>query len=548
METEESTSADQPKEPKTDVEDNAVLAKTEEAIVDAKATNTIEDEAKDCSEAGEAMEKEEDSKGLEPADDDVSDGKKRARDETNEANPDKSVELEEPAYKVEKIEQEPATAEDAVAAEDMTTKSSASAQQQQKQKEQQVAAVSAASAAAAAQLCASMGFHGLYSVLSTTITSSTPTSSAGMPGSSSGGSSSLGAAGNGLPTLEQVQQAAIKSVQECPPFVHLSKTDSAPQLKIVDDRRLTVKGGMRGYRMARATHGISAGNYYYEVLILDPPPVSEIVASLPPNARMGKTLQAQVQQALLEEQQGLPKTSSFGGHVRLGWSMRTGDLQAPVGYDKWSFAIRDIGGSKIHCSRREDNWGGEDFGPGDVVGCAICLHDPKKDPQPEPQGQQGDKQGDKQQPLNNHVRFFKNGQPMGQFVISKGKREGGIAFSVPSGVYYPAISLYMGASVKVNLGPHFIYQPRKLPAGLKLHPVSDLCKSPVSIEEALAKVQKEKAFRKPDMNQTFLDLVQAEAKILQDSYQNHRKKHVQEVRQEREKRGLNTSDLETEGG
>ena len=85
---------------------------------------------------------------------------------------------------------------------------------------------------------------------------------------------------------------------------------------------------------------------------------------------------------------------------------------------------------------------------------------------------------------------------MGQFVSSKGKREGGIAFSVPSGVYYPAISLYMGASVKVNLGPHFIYQPRKLPAGLKLHPVSDLCKSPVSIEEALAKVQKRKGFSK----------------------------------------------------
>lgn len=214
--------------------------------------------------------------------------------------------------------------------------------------------------------------------------------------------------------------------------------------------------------------------------------------------------------------------------MRLGWSMRTGDLQAPVGYDKWSFGFRDIGGSKIHCSKREDNWGGETFGPGDVVGCAISL--PPKDD------------------LNggvNHIRFFKNGMPMGQFVISKGKREGGAAFSpIPDGVYYPAISLYMAASVKMNPGPHFIYQPRKLPSGFKLQPFSDMCKPPISVEDAVSKVQKEKTFRKADMLQKFQELVQAEVQVLQDSYQNHRRKHIQEVFKEREKRNLSTTDLE----
>lgn len=367
------------------------------------------------------------------------------------------------------------------------------------------AAVSAASAAAAAQLSASMGWNGLYSLLSASAITSSST----------------------LPVLEQVQQAALKSVQECPPFVHLSKADSAPQLKIVDDRRLAVKGGLRGYRMTRATHGVSSGNYYYEVLILEPPAVSEIVAALPPNIRMGKKLEDQMQQALLEEKEGKPKASVFGGHVRLGWSMRTGDLQAPVGYDKWSYAVRDIGGSKIHCSKREDNWGGESFGPGDVVGCAISL--PPKD-----SGEKG----------NNHIRFFKNGHPMGEFVISKGKREGGAAFNIPDGIYYPAISLYMGAQVKVNPGPHFIYAPRKLPAGLKFQPVSDLCKPPMSVEEAITKVQKEKVFRKPDMSQIFQELVSAEVQTLEDANQNHRKKHVQEVAAEREKRNLSISDLE----
>jgi hypothetical protein len=66
--------------------------------------------------------------------------------------------------------------------------------------------------------------------------------------------------------------------------------------------------------------------------------------------------------------------TTVGGHVRLGWSMRTGDLQAPVGYDKWSFAIRDTAGFLLHASLRQDDWGGQALGPGDVVGYAILLH------------------------------------------------------------------------------------------------------------------------------------------------------------------------------
>jgi hypothetical protein len=41
---------------------------------------------------------------------------------------------------------------------------------------------------------------------------------------------------------------------------------------------------------------------------------------------------------------------------RLGWSQKQGDLQAPVGYDKWSYAYRDIDGSRVHESVREDGW------------------------------------------------------------------------------------------------------------------------------------------------------------------------------------------------
>jgi hypothetical protein len=93
-------------------------------------------------------------------------------------------------------------------------------------------------------------------------------------------------------------------------------------------------------------------------------------------------------------------------------------------------------------------------------------------------------------------------------------REGGDAFHPPDGVYFPSISTYMGASVKLNTGPYFIYPPRKQTAGFKSQPVSDLCKPLTLLDEAIAKAQKEEPFRKSDMLQKFQDLVQTEAQVL----------------------------------
>lgn len=58
--------------------------------------------------------------------------------------------------------------------------------------------------------------------------------------------------------------------------------------------------------MVRATHGVYLGSYYYEI---------EILKALEDNA-----------------------------HVRVGWSTRQAELQAPVGYDKWSFGYADVTG------------------------------------------------------------------------------------------------------------------------------------------------------------------------------------------------------------
>jgi Set1/Ash2 histone methyltransferase complex subunit ASH2 len=63
-----------------------------------------------------------------------------------------------------------------------------------------------------------------------------------------------------------------------------------------------------GFRMVRATHGVHNGPYFWECEILKP--------------------------------------STKNSHVRVGWSTRFGELQAPVGFDKCSYAYCDVTGTE----------------------------------------------------------------------------------------------------------------------------------------------------------------------------------------------------------
>lgn len=142
--------------------------------------------------------------------------------------------------------------------------------------------------------------------------------------------------------------------------------------------------------MVRATHGVHNGPYFWE---------AEILPSDPPNEQ---------------------------AHIRLGWSTRLGELQAPVGYDKHSYAYRDINGSKVHNSNRVDKYG-EPYGPGDIIGCYLYL--------------------DIEDSNKNQMRFFKNGKDQG--VAYRGSE-------IPQGSYLPAVSLFKSAQARVNFGPSFI--------------------------------------------------------------------------------------------
>lgn len=122
--------------------------------------------------------------------------------------------------------------------------------------------------------------------------------------------------------------------------VVLALHDRGPQLKVQDDR-LSVTGE-KGYSMVRATHGAAHGSWYFEVNVTSKPP-----------------------QAAL----------------RIGWAQPLANLQAPCGYDKFSYSWRSRKGTVFHESvgksysrvveQNENNSAGYDTG--DTLGFFIKL-------------------------------------------------------------------------------------------------------------------------------------------------------------------------------
>ncbi|KAI8607866.1 concanavalin A-like lectin/glucanase domain-containing protein [Chytriomyces sp. MP71] len=131
--------------------------------------------------------------------------------------------------------------------------------------------------------------------------------------------------------------------------------------------------------MSKATHGVYEGCWYYEL-------------SFHPEEK---------------------------GHARVGWSQISGDLQAPCGYDQFSYSYRD--------SPEE----------GDVLGIMITL--------PTPTDMDNLFRTKLMEKLpGSEIRYFKNGVDLG------------VAFTdLYQGKYYPAVSSYMSGTVTLNFGPTF---------------------------------------------------------------------------------------------
>ncbi|KAK0743722.1 hypothetical protein B0T18DRAFT_330044 [Schizothecium vesticola] len=101
----------------------------------------------------------------------------------------------------------------------------------------------------------------------------------------------------------------------------------------------------KGFRTARANVAAREGRWYWECKI--------------------------TRGILKKRSDGDPESH---GHVRLGWARREASLDAPVGFDAYSYGIRDVAGQKVHMSRPKDFFPpGEDLREGDVIGLEIQL-------------------------------------------------------------------------------------------------------------------------------------------------------------------------------
>ncbi|CRK33854.1 hypothetical protein BN1708_016286 [Verticillium longisporum] len=124
---------------------------------------------------------------------------------------------------------------------------------------------------------------------------------------------------------------------------HMSFEDSATHMFFDQSgRHITTH---KGFRMTRANVAIRQGRFYYEVkinrgIVKDPKP-------------------------------GDPESN---GHVRMGFARREAAVDAPVGFDAYSYGIRDKAGQKVYMSRPKDFFpAGEDIQEGDVIGLEIQL-------------------------------------------------------------------------------------------------------------------------------------------------------------------------------
>ncbi|GMT16788.1 hypothetical protein PFISCL1PPCAC_8085, partial [Pristionchus fissidentatus] len=216
------------------------------------------------------------------------------------------------------------------------------------------------------------------------------------------------------------------------PTVTISPNDRAYQLRLSDDH-LSITGH-EGYSVARATHSVAAGKWYFEVQFTKAPPDSA---------------------------------------VRIGWAQQYAVVQATVGYNKFSYGWRSHKGTKFHNGIGKTYYK-KGFTEGDVLGCLISLPLDVAHPGPDSSKYIPDSGKDhtlikfknnyfyeeREEPSNilktleplegSYIEFFHNGTSCGRAFTDLNR-----------GFYFPAVSLFRQASLRLNFGPSFVHRPPK---------------------------------------------------------------------------------------
>ncbi|KAF3939770.1 hypothetical protein ABW19_dt0210024 [Dactylella cylindrospora] len=279
---------------------------------------------------------------------------------------------------------------------------------------------------------------------------------------------------------------------EVPPYAsRMSYEDKSTHVHI--DQSGTALTTEKGFRSGRANVGVREGDWYYECKILS----------------------------------GINPTNPAeeSGHVRLGFARRETSLDVPVGYDAYSYGLRDVDGQIVHMSRPKD-FMKENIVSGDVIGLHISLpslqtqrdtlapfseiskyppdvlrdrvpikykaqlyfeqfeYMPTKDMEdlmnPAPAANssisltnlsKSSKASFKTLP-GSKIRVYKNGKYMGTafedlFAFLPPASQplatlGGRALDDGFCGYYPAVSVFKGGSAQVNFGPNWDFPPEDL--------------------------------------------------------------------------------------
>lgn len=171
----------------------------------------------------------------------------------------------------------------------------------------------------------------------------------------------------------------LYSTTDLPPYhVHWSYFDRSPEM-FVDEKMTTV--GTRdndGWRSTRANVGIREGTWYIEYKIINGISDKEITET--DNESPASHGLDEISRSVTPMHNSNMNSSA---HVRMGIARREAALEAPVGFDGYGYAIRDINCEKIHLSRRSeikvknnsnnDEIFNEDLKIGDIIGILVEL-------------------------------------------------------------------------------------------------------------------------------------------------------------------------------
>ncbi|KAH7327997.1 COMPASS complex protein [Stachybotrys elegans] len=125
---------------------------------------------------------------------------------------------------------------------------------------------------------------------------------------------------------------------------HMSFEDAATHVFFDKSARQVTTN--KGFRMARANVAVREGRWFWE---------------------------CKITQGIRPAKDGEAKPEG-GKHVRIGWARREASLDAPVGFDAYSYGIRDVCGEKVFMSRPKDFFPpGDGICEGDVIGLEIQL-------------------------------------------------------------------------------------------------------------------------------------------------------------------------------